>query len=265
MDSQGNYISETAWSGSGGGISQYEAQPGYQQGVVTQSVTARTIPDVAFDGDPNTGVAVYNTGNGASTPWAEEGGTSVGAPAWAGIIAIADQGLALAGDGSLAGATQTLPDLYALPAGDFHAITTGGNGGYWAGPGYNLVTGRGSPIANLLVPGLVAEVAGPAPVISEVSMVALGGGSNWQITINGSGFGTQAAYNGDSADLEIGDFTTAMVAGNTGDGVGANVTSWNNNQIVISSLTGAYGSNGWVINAGDSLILAASNAQDGLA
>ena len=43
------------------------------------------------------------------------GGTSLGSPAWAAIIALADQGRNLAGVGSLDGATQTLPALYSLP------------------------------------------------------------------------------------------------------------------------------------------------------
>jgi len=66
----GNYISETGWGngtdsadlgGSGGGISKYERQPAYQNGLVTQSTTKRTGPDVAFDGDPDTGVAVCDS------------------------------------------------------------------------------------------------------------------------------------------------------------------------------------------------------------
>ena len=51
--------SETAWSGSGGGTSQYEPEPAYQQGF--QSTGKRTIPDVAWDADPNTGVAMYDS------------------------------------------------------------------------------------------------------------------------------------------------------------------------------------------------------------
>ncbi len=96
------------------------------------------------------------------------------------------------------------------------------------------------------------------------SRVVAGSPNNWHITISGSNFGTQAAYNGDSADLGIGDFTTAMVAGNTGDGVETDVTSWTNNQIVISALTGAYGLNGWVINPGNLMMFFVGNAQDGI-
>ncbi len=159
-DAAGDYGSESAWSGTGGGISSYLSQPSYQQGLTIHNGTSvisangmRTGPDVAYDADPNTGFAVY--GSYGWGGWAQVGGTSDAAPQWAGLIAIADQGRALAGLGSLDGYTQTLPDLYKLPSSDFHSITTGSNGTYSAGPGYNLVTGLGTPIANLVVAGLV--------------------------------------------------------------------------------------------------------------
>ncbi len=162
-DSAGNYVSETGWSGSGGGISQFEPQPAFQKGVVTQSTTMRTIPDVAFDADPATGVAIFDsTDFGASTPWDQIGGTSFACPAWAGIIAIADQDRAQLGLGTLDGATQTLPKLYSLPPSAFHDITTGNNG-FPAGPGYDLVTGIGTPQAQVLVPLL----AGTSAVASQ--------------------------------------------------------------------------------------------------
>jgi len=78
-------------------------------------------------------------------------GTAVAA-----LVAIADQGRALNGQGSLNGATQTLPALYQLPSTDFHDITTGSNGAYSATTGYDLVTGLGTPVANQVVSGLVS-------------------------------------------------------------------------------------------------------------
>ena len=70
----------------------------------------------------------------------------------------------LGGVPSLDGATQTLPMLYNLPSSDFHDITTGSNG-FSATTGYDLVTGLGTPVANLLVPDMVARsplVSGPS-------------------------------------------------------------------------------------------------------
>jgi hypothetical protein len=157
LDGQGNYVSETAWSGSGGGISAYEAQPSYQKSVVSQSMTQRTTPDVAYDADPQTGFAVYDS-YGEAGGWIVKGGTSAGAPQWAALIAIADQGRALVGEGTLDGPSQTLPMIYQMPSSNFHDIISGrsmGTPSYSAGPGYDLVTGRGTPIANQVVNYLV--------------------------------------------------------------------------------------------------------------
>jgi subtilase family serine protease len=172
-DGAGNYLGETGWSGSGGGISAYFSQPSYQQGVVTQSLTQRTVPDVAYNGSDGSPFAVYDSSSYGG--WIQVYGTSAGAPQWAALVAIADQGRALAGQSTLDGATQTLSRLYQLPRSDFNDVTTGNNGGYSAGPGYDLVTGLGSPRANLLVAGLVStgNPAGNPPwVVNAASATA---------------------------------------------------------------------------------------------
>jgi hypothetical protein len=149
---------------SGGGLSD-QPQPSFQADLVIHNGLSiissgghRAYPDVAFDGDyVNSPVPIVNQGVGQ-----EVAGTSLGAPAWAGLIAIADQGLATVGHAPLSTA-QALAGLYSLPSWDFHDETSGYNG-YLAGPGYDLVTGLGSPIANQLVPDLVntvAAVSGP--------------------------------------------------------------------------------------------------------
>jgi subtilase family serine protease len=156
----GAYGGESGWSGSGGGLSKYYSQPSYQKGVVTQTNSFRSVPDVAMDADPNSGVPVYDTyDNGSGSPWVQVGGTSLAAPMWAGVIAIANQGRALGGQGSLDGQQDTLPKLYSLPSTNFHDVTTGSNG-YPAQSGYDLVTGRGTPIVNQLVSSLAGS---PSP------------------------------------------------------------------------------------------------------
>ena len=118
----GHYLGETAWVDSSGGLSRYQREPGFQR--LVQGTGKRSTPDVAFDGDPDTGVRVYQTSlYGGQGSWEVVGGTSLGAPAWAAIIAIADQGRALKGKGSLDGATQMLPTLYALPSSDFNGYS----------------------------------------------------------------------------------------------------------------------------------------------
>jgi subtilase family serine protease len=154
--------------GSGGGISKYESKPSYQSGV-TQSSTKRTSPDVAYDADPATGVSVYDSMNGG---WLTVGGTSAGAPQWSALMAIADQGRLLASKASL-GSGDTLAAVYGMPAANFHDITSGNNG-YSAGPGYDLVTGRGTPRANLVVNYLVNT----AVATSAAALAAPAGGGS---------------------------------------------------------------------------------------
>jgi len=155
--SAGNYGSEAGWSGSGGGISKYESKPSYQSGV-TQSSTRRTTPDVAYDSDPRTGFSVYDSyNNGSSAPWSQYGGTSAAAPQWAAIAAIVAQGRGGPAR-ALDGVKELLPALYGLSSADFHDVTTGGSTGspaYSAAAGYDLVTGRGSPVADRLIVDLV--------------------------------------------------------------------------------------------------------------
>ena len=152
--------------GSGGGISEFEPQPAYQTGLVIHNGNSiissngmKVSPDVSMIGGAGDPVDIVNSGTttfaGTKQIFA---GTSLAAPCWAALIADADQGRALSGLGSLTGSTQTMPMLFALPSYVFHDITTGFNG-YNAGPGYDLVTGLGSPIANLVAAGLGGVVA----------------------------------------------------------------------------------------------------------
>ena len=154
------YSTATTWGafiGSGGGISQYETEPAYQKGV--QSLGKRTTPDVALFADPDhTGAWVADPYDlPATNPFQVVGGTSLSAPAWAGLIALANQGRVAAGAKVLNSSSPTEADqaLYILPQSDYNVISTGNNG-YQANSGYNLVTGLGTPVANLLVHDLIA-------------------------------------------------------------------------------------------------------------
>ena len=167
-DSLGNYISESGWSGSGGGLSTAETQPTYQAGLTiangNSTISAggmRASPDVAYDGSGSSPFAIYDTS--FYSGWLQVYGTSAGAPQWAALIAIANQGRALNGLTALDGVGQTLPMVYQLPQTDFHDITSGSNGtpNYTAGTGYDLVTGRGTPQANLIAQALAGNPAPP--------------------------------------------------------------------------------------------------------
>jgi nitrate reductase NapAB chaperone NapD len=169
----GQYQSESAWIDSSGGFSQSEKEPGYQR--VVQETGKRSTPDVAFDGDPNTGVRVYQTSSfSGQGSWEIVGGTSLGTPAWAAIIAIVDQGRALEGKGSLDGATQTLPALYSLPSTDFNAIPPlfSKTDDVAGAESANTSTGLGTPIGPSLVADLVASSISTALTTSKARIAA---------------------------------------------------------------------------------------------
>lgn len=200
LTSSNAWSSETVWSDGGGGTSRYEGLPSYQKSL---GLTNRGTPDVSYDANPSTGFAVYDSyGSGG---WAVYGGTSVGAPQWAALIAIVDQGRALSGKGSLSNAQAA---VYALPRGDFHDITSGSNG-YSATSGYDVASGLGSPIANLVVRDLVAYNGSPSfSVASAVGQTPVrrtpwwwwGSFSGFGFFGEAAGSGTAAAGNGAVAD-----------------------------------------------------------------
>jgi hypothetical protein len=172
----GNYLSESGWSGSGGGISNNqgkEPKPSYQSSI-TLSSNRRMIPDVSMVADPNTGVGVYDSfGQGVSAPWLQVGGTSLSAPLWGALIAITNQVRGVAGLPTLNGRNDTLPGLYAMPASNFHDIIAGSNG-YSATAGYDLVTGLGTP----RVASIVGDFVGAAPGTPDLPALYDSGANN---------------------------------------------------------------------------------------
>jgi hypothetical protein len=159
-DSSGTYNTELGWSGSGGGPSSYFSKPSYQNSFNTSS--SRQTPDVSFDASDLSNVLVYDAG------WYDVWGTSLAAPCWAGLIAIANQFRTNASLGTLnpyGSPTQAQSLLYGYagsssnfnPLGLYHDILTGtstGSPNYSCAAGYDMVTGIGSPVANLLAPAL---------------------------------------------------------------------------------------------------------------
>lgn len=140
--SDGGFQSEVAWSESGGGPSALEPRPAYQNGFVGTSL--RGTPDMASVGDPNTGVAVYDStpvpkpDGGTSVGWFVVGGTSLSTPICAAITN-------LRGDFA-ASSLAELGRQYGVYAGTerFRDITLGASGIYAAEVGYDFITGLGS-------------------------------------------------------------------------------------------------------------------------
>ena len=167
---------EAAWSKGGGGMSAYEALPAWQSGVAPAGGSAlvrRAVPDVAFDADPMTGEYVALTLPGAATVWNGYGGTSIAAPQWAGVIAVANamrvaSSQALLGDihTTLYKSIAAVPGNYAAALGDVVDGTNGTCATCRAGTGFDEATGWGTPNAAQLLQALsgVSTTQAAAPV-----------------------------------------------------------------------------------------------------
>jgi kumamolisin len=148
--------SEVVWNdpgdgATGGGISRQFPVPSYQANAklpenADTHAPGRGVPDVCGDADPQTGYVIRVDGADETI-----GGTSAVAPLWAGLVARLDEQL-----GAPLGFAQ--PVLYPLlGTSSFHDITSGSNGSYAAGPGWDACTGLGSPDGT----ALAAAVAPP--------------------------------------------------------------------------------------------------------
>jgi len=193
VSSSGAYASEVAWASSGGGISAYEGLPAWQAGWSSYlaAASARGVPDVSYLADPNTGVYVVYVGQ-----LYEFGGTSVGAPQWAALIALANQGRG----SNLIGANQAIYSLanggqaggfYTVNSSFFHDINSGNDGSDpddQALAGYDLVTGVGTPVASALVPALAAWTPKPDFALSiapsSITIPPSGGTTNYTVTLS---------------------------------------------------------------------------------
>jgi subtilase family serine protease len=123
----------------------------------------RGVPDVAYNANPGTGYAIYDSiGVSGYSGWFQVGGTSAAAPQWAALIAITNSQRVAARKADLS-ATGT--SVYAVgkssPTTNFHAVTTGSNGSCGtlcdALTGYDYVTGLGTPQSKVLIPALAAR------------------------------------------------------------------------------------------------------------
>ena len=107
--STGNESTEVVWNdystsngATGGGASIYFSRPSWQTGTGVPTGTARLVPDVASDADPNTGVEVTYTDPSTGTQsQLSYGGTSLSSPMWAGFCALINQARTGAGQSSM--------------------------------------------------------------------------------------------------------------------------------------------------------------------
>jgi kumamolisin len=138
---------ETGWSGSGGGPSKYEPRPSYQSSITDISGNHRGVPDLSFDADPNTGVAVYDSIRCQGlVGWMVFGGTSVASPALAGIVNSAH---------AAHGVDQKQSELQVLYSNsvnygtEFRDVMSGNAGAFTADFQWDFVTGIGSNLGLL--------------------------------------------------------------------------------------------------------------------
>jgi subtilase family serine protease len=226
--------SETAWSGSGGGISLYETKPVFQNGW-QQFLTGnmRSVPDVSYQGGPNPAVSVYSTAYGG---WIQVYGTSVGAPQWAALIALAN---------SARLSSVTVPDahsaLYSIA--ESSTMPPSINGAYWidmisgangsdpddaAIPGYDFVTGLGSPAAGNLVPALSSWVQNPDFSLSvspcSVTLPKTGGSAIYTVAISRLGGFSGAVNLSCDANPTLPAVATASFSANSTSGDSSTLT-----------------------------------------
>jgi kumamolisin len=157
-DADGDWLAEQAWfdvplsQGTGGGVSTLFDIPPWQRSVADQvaperNTGKRMTPDISAVADPFTGMKIV-----LNQQDVVGGGTSQSAPIWAGLAAVMNQYL-LANGGDLIGDINPL--LYRIAAGAplpaFRDVTLGGNAVDTAGPGYDLVSGLGTPDVDNLV------------------------------------------------------------------------------------------------------------------
>ena len=209
VNSNGTYKSETASLYSGGGVSQNNPIPSYQQAMAALaakntasyvSTTMRNVPDVALTADPSTCYAFYITiaPQSGSTPptvgWYGFWGSSIAAPTWAAFLAQVNQGRVHAGQTILGFLN---PVIYQMAANvspyatDFHDITTGNNQYYPAQAGLDDATGLGSFNGFNLYNDLVPNSLTIPPV--PVGLQASGGIS--QVSLSWSASNTATSYN----------------------------------------------------------------------
>ena len=167
---------ETAWSKTGGGPSLYVAVPDYQKTAIPNSAF-RSVADVAFNADPNTGQYVVTMAPSSNVlTWNRYGGTSIAAPQWAGVVAVTNAVRSLNGNGPI-GLVQQVIYQAAATASDFFSsvmndITTGSNG-FGAGNKYDIPTGLGTPNVSAFITLAGGQTptsgSGSAPISSDTT------------------------------------------------------------------------------------------------
>ncbi len=152
-----NQTIEIAWSSGGGALSGYFNSPSYQSSL---NVARRSVPDIALNADPSTGVLYIINNNSYIL-----GGTSIVSPIIAGYL-------------TAIGANKFLnPILYTSPSNVFNDVLIGSNGAFTAKTGYDNCSGLGSIVGNLLA-NIITNIptsppTPPTPTVINVTSLSL--------------------------------------------------------------------------------------------
>ncbi len=224
-------LSQTVWNSGkgssqtgagGGGRSALWSRPSWQVAPgINPSEVARLVPDLSIMADPNTGFINYFTGTAsgicrrtcAGDGWGPIGGTSIGAPILAAIVATAAQTCGVTRLGFIN------PSLYAMATTGYVDVTSGNNdlfsvGSFSAGAGYDMASGLGSPKPGAFIAGLC-----PAPFDASKSSFTT---SSTSVPVNGRGATITATFH-DTNNGALANALVSVVATGSGDGAAGKV------------------------------------------
>ncbi len=234
LTSSNTRSSEIAWSSGGGAESAVFSEPSWQVGTGVPQNGYRNTSDLAMDADPNTGYSVYEAGS-----WSVYGGTSFVAPQLAGLWAdgVADNGGTRLGQANQAEYGVANSANY---ANDFYDVTSGSNGAFSAGVGWDHPTGWGTPVATNLIANIVTPSSGGGGVAAPTA-------SNGSVTTteNTAVSGTLSATGPSGAAL-----TFAIVAQPANGSV--TLTNSSTGAFTYTPASGFSGTDSFTFNASDS-------------
>jgi hypothetical protein len=269
----GSWLSETAWTDSGGGVSPNSIPiPSWQQlaGVINSSnngsTTLRNGPDVSA----NANFSYYVCADQTTCTANHWGGTSFAAPLWAGLLALANQQSATAGGQPVGFINPTIyaQNITASYGANFHDITSGTSGSYSAVTGYDLVTGWGSPKGPVTINGLLGIQTitfGPISTQTVGAPLSLTATASSGLTVSYSSSTTSVCTVSGSTATFLAAGTCTITAAQPGNGtyaaaapvtqsftVNSNTSSSSASYVGSDSATqgtwtGTYGADGYVI------------------
>ena len=168
LDASGNPVINDAWLYGGGGVSVFSPLPVYQQGLTINGKPVgnkRVGPDLSLIAESNGGAVKIYIAQGAVVVQLSVSGTSVGAPIFSGMVALANE-LRSTLRTPILGAglnTEIYKAYHNNPLGTFTDVISGNNT-HQAYFGYDLASGLGTPNANVLVPALGGVVVSNLPL-----------------------------------------------------------------------------------------------------